>query len=83
MDRQVAGDVKPIASLPRDRGALEGQRRELLHLEEVGRSKMRVPIALAGVDARRLDGDVHRRVFRILLVVIDRSIEVRETAADF
>src|SRR3954469_2115550 len=44
---------------------------------------MGVAIALAGVDARRLEGDVNRGIFGLLCVVLDGSIERREAAADF
>ena len=60
-DRQVADHVVAFAALLDDPLALEGDVRELLDVEEVGRAQVRVAIRLVGVDARRLDRELDRR----------------------
>jgi hypothetical protein len=83
MNRQVTSHLESILPIPGDGGALEGQRRVLLDAEEVGRAQVRVAIAFVGVDAGRPDRDLHRGRLRLLFVVVDCSIEIRETTPNF
>ncbi len=57
-DRQIARHRQIVAGRLRDARAAERQRREVLGVEEVGRTQVRVALRLARVDA----GDVDRRL---------------------
>ena len=64
LDRQVAGQLVAVAAGELDLGALEGHRRELVDLEEVGRAKVLVALLVVGADARRLDRGLDLRLSR-------------------
>src|SRR5262249_48059202 len=71
-----------VAVLDRlDGGALEGDRRELLDVEEVGAAQVVVALLVGGVDALGLDGHAERALAG---VPVDREVagEVVEPAVD-
>ena len=69
-------------ALGRDLRALEGDLRELLDVEEVGRAQVLVAARLVGVDAGGLDRELDRGRLRLGGVAVDRAREVVEAAAD-
>src|SRR5690606_24382162 len=83
-DGEVADDAEARALLVKrtlNALAAERDRRVALHIEEVLRTQVLVPILDAGVDARRVDLDFGRRVFRRVLVHRDGAAERLEAAA--
>src|SRR5262249_8593758 len=81
VERQVAGHL--VAAAGRlDRGALEGDDRELLGVEEVRALQMAVAPGVVGVHARGLDGQVERRPRGVPLVKDEAAGELVEAAVD-
>src|ERR1019366_1425005 len=79
--RQIARDFEAVAS-SLDHRALEDELGVLLHIEEVGRPKVRVAPRLLRVDARGVDLDLEARVLRSLLVEDQRAAPPRELPLD-
>src|SRR5260221_4099776 len=80
LDGQVAGQVVAIATERLDLGALEGDRRVVRDVEEVGGSQVVVALLVVGPDARRLDGNFYCRRFWVVGVDIPRDADLGEVA---
>src|SRR5260221_793120 len=80
LDGQVAGQVVAIAAQRFDLGALEGDRRIVRDIEEVGGSQVVVALLVVGPDARRLDGNFYGRRFLVVGVDIPRDADLGEVA---
>ena len=78
----VRSPVTSYVALPDlgDRLALEGDRRELHGVEEVGALEVLVALGVAGVDAVGLDREVERRLRRVGLVEGERARDRVEPA---
>ena len=80
-DREITRDTEIVARAL-DLGALEGDRRILLDVEEVGRTKMRVTFLITSVEARRVDGHVDLRRGRVVVLDCDRAVHIPEMTAN-
>jgi hypothetical protein len=61
-DREVTDDLIALAVDRPQRRAAVRDRGVPLDIEEVGGTQMAIPLRVAGVDARRIDGHLHARV---------------------
>src|SRR3954453_7402742 len=80
-DRQVAGHHELGVTGRLDPGRHEGDLRVLVHRQEVVAAQVLVALAVAGVDALRLDRHAPGRVGRVLAVDVERALELVERAA--
>src|SRR4051794_9444064 len=78
--REVAVHARRLAVDGLDASGLEGDLRERLGIEEVGRAQVLVALRLAGVDRRDLDRPVRPAVGDLLLHV-EGALELAELAA--
>src|SRR6185437_7254566 len=74
------GDLEVVAAEVLDGRRGEGDGRELLDVQEVVGAQVTVALPVAGVDAGDLDGEVDRRVLRVLAVERCRALELVERA---
>ena len=81
LDRQVAGHRVVVGARRLDPGALEGDPRVLLELQEVGRLQVVVALGVVGLDARDVDGHLERRVGGIFGIDRAAAGDVTEMAA--
>ncbi len=82
VDGEVTGERHLGRRLALHRDALEGERRVLGDVEEVGRTQVLVALGRVGVDARRLHRDLDARLLRSRRVVGDGAREVAEAPVD-
>jgi hypothetical protein len=80
-DGQVADELELVAGAL-NTGALEGDRRELLDVEEVGRTQVSITPVVGGVDAGRIDLDLNGRQSGVLAVVKDGTGDAGKAALD-
>src|SRR5205807_2287687 len=79
-DRQVAGQREIGAPLLNRAARAEGDRWVVLHVQEVGRTDVRVTVRIAGVDTGGVDRSLHLGIFG-LLGHLDGPGELAELAA--
>ena len=65
-----------------DRLAMKGDLGILAGIEEVGAAEMVVPIVVAGIEALGLDGDPHRGIADLLLVIHDGPGKILKGSLD-
>ncbi len=66
-NREIAGHLE-IVALGFDAGALEGQGREVLRIEEIRRAEVRIALLFTRVDTGGADFDIDARVLDVLVV---------------
>src|SRR6266478_1651055 len=81
MHGQVSDDTVDAGFHLLDLRAAEGGGGKLLHVQEIGRSQVRVALRVSRVDARRIDGHLHRGGAGLVRIEPELAAPFREPAA--